>query len=113
MSSGANVTAVQRLLGHASAAMTLDVYSGLFDDDLDASPTASTRPQSALVRTFCGLERTRRSFRSSLQAADLQLELCGGGARTRDPGIMRPVDPVSGVNGRDRSRSFPQVNGWA
>jgi hypothetical protein len=28
--------AVQRMLGHASAAMTLDVYSGLFDDDLDA-----------------------------------------------------------------------------
>jgi len=33
---GANVKAVQRMLGHASAAMTLDVYSGLFDDDLDA-----------------------------------------------------------------------------
>ena len=26
----------QQMLGHASAAMTLDVYSGLFDDDLDA-----------------------------------------------------------------------------
>ncbi len=24
------------MLGHASAAMTLDVYSGLFNDDLDA-----------------------------------------------------------------------------
>lgn len=34
--SGANVKAVQRLLGHASAAMTLDVYAGLFEDDLDA-----------------------------------------------------------------------------
>jgi len=34
--SGANVKVVQRMLGHASAAMTLDVYSGLFDDDLDA-----------------------------------------------------------------------------
>ncbi|WP_446212376.1 hypothetical protein [Micromonospora sp. IBSANI012] len=28
--------AVQRLLGHASASMTLDVYGGLFGDDLDA-----------------------------------------------------------------------------
>ncbi len=27
---------VQRMLGHASAAMTLDVYADLFDDDLDA-----------------------------------------------------------------------------
>jgi integrase len=35
VSAGANVKAVQRMLGHASAAMTLDVYSGLFDDDLD------------------------------------------------------------------------------
>ena len=36
ISAGANVKAVQRLLGHASAAMTLDVYADLFDDDLDA-----------------------------------------------------------------------------
>jgi integrase len=35
VSAGANVKAVQRMPGHASAAMTLDVYSGLFDDDLD------------------------------------------------------------------------------
>ena len=34
VASGANVKAVQRMLGHAFAAMTLDVYSGLFDDDL-------------------------------------------------------------------------------
>jgi len=36
VSAGANVKAVQRMLGHASAAMTLDTYSDLFDDDLDA-----------------------------------------------------------------------------
>ncbi|PTT20052.1 site-specific integrase [Microbacterium sp. HMWF026] len=36
VSSGANVKAVQRMLGHASASMTLDVYADLFDDDLDA-----------------------------------------------------------------------------
>jgi len=35
VSAGANVKAVQRMLGHASAAMTLDVYADLFDDDLD------------------------------------------------------------------------------
>lgn len=33
--SGANIKLVQRQLGHASAAMTLDVYSELFDDGLD------------------------------------------------------------------------------
>jgi integrase len=36
VASGANVKAVQRMLGHAAAAMTLDVYSDLFDNDLDA-----------------------------------------------------------------------------
>ncbi|CAN5524386.1 hypothetical protein BH09ACT7_BH09ACT7_08540 [soil metagenome] len=34
ISAGANVKVVQRMLGHASAAMTLDVYADLFDDDL-------------------------------------------------------------------------------
>jgi integrase len=36
VSAGANVKAIQRMLGHASAAMTLDLYADLFDDDLDA-----------------------------------------------------------------------------
>ena len=40
VSSGANVKAVQRMLGHASAAMTLDTYADLFDDDLDAVSVA-------------------------------------------------------------------------
>jgi integrase len=35
VASGADVKAVQRMLGHASAAMTLDVYAGLFEDGLD------------------------------------------------------------------------------
>ncbi|MEJ6019164.1 tyrosine-type recombinase/integrase [Corynebacterium sp. H113] len=35
VSSGASVKVVQRQLGHASAAMTLDVYADLFDGDLD------------------------------------------------------------------------------
>lgn len=36
VSAGANVKAVQRMLGHKSAALTLDTYSDLFDTDLDA-----------------------------------------------------------------------------
>lgn len=36
ISAGANVKAIQRMVGHASAAMTLDVYADLIDDDLDA-----------------------------------------------------------------------------
>ena len=40
VSAGANVKAVQRMLGHASAAMTLDTYSDLFDGDLEAVAVA-------------------------------------------------------------------------
>lgn len=36
VSAGVNVKALQRMLGHASAAMTLDTYADLFDSDLDA-----------------------------------------------------------------------------
>jgi integrase len=43
VSSGAGVKAVQRILGRASAAITLDVYSDLFDDDLDAVAEALDR----------------------------------------------------------------------
>jgi integrase len=35
ISAGANVKALQRMLGHAKASMTLDTYADLFDDDLD------------------------------------------------------------------------------
>jgi integrase len=47
VSAGANVKAVQRMLGHASAAMTLDVYSGLFDDDLDGVAERLNQAQPA------------------------------------------------------------------
>jgi integrase len=56
VSSGANVKAVQRLLGHASAAMTLDVYTSLFDDDVDA---VAERLDEAAVRARAHFLRTR------------------------------------------------------
>lgn len=37
--SGANVKTVQRMLGHASASITLDIYGHLWDDELDALPS--------------------------------------------------------------------------
>lgn len=53
ISAGANVKAVQRMLGHASAAMTLDVYADLFDDDLDAVAMSlnEARAKSIVVKT--------------------------------------------------------------
>jgi len=49
IASGANVKAVQRMLGHASAAMTLDVYAELFDDDLDAVSLALHEARSRSI----------------------------------------------------------------
>jgi integrase len=43
IAAGANVKAVQRMLGHASAAMTLDTYADLFEDDLDQVADAMER----------------------------------------------------------------------
>jgi integrase len=57
---GANPKVVQRMLGHASAAMTLDVYADLFDSDLDSVAdnvaklwpnVAKLQPNVATVRT--------------------------------------------------------------
>jgi integrase len=49
VSAGANVKAVQRMLGHASATMTLDVYADLFDDDLEAVAVALDRSRGESV----------------------------------------------------------------
>jgi integrase len=46
ISAGANVKAVQKMLGHASAAMTLDTYADLFDDDLN---TVAVRLNEAAI----------------------------------------------------------------
>lgn len=49
LSSGANIKAIQGMLGHASATMTLDVYADLFPDDLE-SVTAGARVTAGAMR---------------------------------------------------------------
>ena len=61
MSAGANIKAVQRMLGHASASMTLDVYAGLFDDDLD---TVAKRLDEAASEALADSVRTEQVIRS-------------------------------------------------
>lgn len=53
ISAGANVKAVQTMLGHASAAMTLDVYSDLFPDDLEAVAARLDEARSASIGGVC------------------------------------------------------------
>jgi integrase len=57
VAAGANVKMVQLVLGHALAAMTLDVYAGLFAEVLDAVADPLDAPTRGRVRTRwdCGL----------------------------------------------------------
>lgn len=51
---GAHVKVIQRMLGHASASMTLDTYSDLFDGDLDGVARAldAARVKSIVSKTW-------------------------------------------------------------
>ena len=49
--SGASVKAVQAMLGHEKASLTLDVYADLFDGDLDAVATALDSARAAALST--------------------------------------------------------------
>jgi Phage integrase family len=57
IAAGANVKAVQLMLGHASAAMTLDISAGLFADDLDA---VADRLDRAFVKLNADQTRTKQ-----------------------------------------------------
>ncbi len=60
ISAGANVKAVQRMLGHAKASMTLDVYADLFDEDLDGvADRLDAAIKSAADQLRTGRSRTR------------------------------------------------------
>ena len=52
--SGANVKVVQRQLGHASAAMTLDTYAELFESDVDEVAARVDECFSGVVGLSCG-----------------------------------------------------------
>ena len=56
VSAGANVLALQRMLGHKSAAMTLDNYSDLLDTDLDAVAKALGTARAQSVPALCPAE---------------------------------------------------------
>jgi integrase len=90
VASGAHAKAVQRMLGHASAAMTLDVYSGLFDDDLTAlaerMDAAARAAAEARVGAVWAQPLTERSGKGKTAAPK------GGprGDRTHNPRIKSP-----------------------
>ena len=107
ISAGANVKAVQTMLGHKSAAMTLDTYSGdLFLDDLDA---VAARPDEA-VRTE-GVSGRRpddaaRSFTYPLTWAN-RVELRGIEPLTSSMRTKRATNCATAPRPADPSASRP------
>ncbi|WP_430332648.1 tyrosine-type recombinase/integrase [Rhodococcus sp. ACT016] len=63
--SGANVKTVQRMLGHRSAAMTLDIYGHLWDEELDALPQRMSEHMKAERERF-----EQRRLRAARHQAD-------------------------------------------
>jgi len=95
ISAGANVKAVQRMLGHASAAMTLDTYADLFDDDLDAvSEGLDAAYEKSLVGKMWanGQTRAKKATNPSLLA----------GSRERRRRDLNPRNPYG----------FSTLAGW-
>ena len=62
IASGASVKHVQRMLGHKDAAMTLNVYASLFEDDMD---DVSNRLDAALLEAAAACVRPEPRRRSS------------------------------------------------
>jgi integrase len=57
ISAGVNVLALQRMLGHTSAKVTLDTYADLFDDDLDAVASPCTADTGRSPAASVGAQR--------------------------------------------------------
>jgi integrase len=60
IASGASIKGVQSMLGHASAAMTLDRYGHLFGDELDAVADRMDAAHADWLRTEGGSASVRR-----------------------------------------------------
>ncbi|KZM76158.1 integrase [Nocardia terpenica] len=71
ISAGANIKVVQRMLGHKTATLTLDLYGHLFPDDLDtvaAGMDAGARTAADQLRTKIGDEGPGNSEKGALPA---------------------------------------------
>jgi integrase len=61
ISAGVNVLALQRMLGHTRATVTLDTYADLFDTDLDAvAVTLHSRYSRESVLKMCSRDGDER-----------------------------------------------------
>src|SRR5690348_7027111 len=106
------------MLGYASAALTLDTYTDLFDDDLDAVAERLdlARGRSAsILRTFCGLRALlrssndlRREVREPLTSGFTWCPRQDSNLRTRlRRAVLYPLSYGGSVVGRGKSYQPP------
>jgi len=107
VSAGANVKAVQRMLGHESAAMTLDTYSDLFEDDLDIVSDALER--ALQLAAGPGRSIYWAGTRSSLRARSVASD--ESACASNEPGMTRLIGAGSAemwARGRFRAMRRPR-----
>ncbi|MHA6695634.1 tyrosine-type recombinase/integrase [Homoserinimonas sp. A520] len=116
ISSGANVKAVERMLGHASAAMTLDTYADLFDDELDA---VASKLNEAIIDIAWPVKLTPTLYPRADCSGDqaLTLESAGLGLRgaQKQPSgghqDSRFFSPTSNLGGQNVGKNAEKTTG--
>jgi len=105
IASGADVKVVQQMLGHSSAAMTMDVYRHLFSDRLDEVADALDNARSEAAKSAAAVANAQNPVAKVLPNADV-VDLAAykakgktaGQAPNSDgaPGEIRTRAPASG-----------------
>ena len=103
--SGADVKVVQQMLGHSSAAMTMDVYGHLFSDRLDEVADALDTARSEAARSEAAVANAQNPVAKVLPNADV-VDLAAYKAKGKAagqtaisdgaPGEIRTRAPASG-----------------
>jgi integrase len=101
IASGADVKVVQQMLGHSSAAMTMDVYGHLFSDRLDEVADALDNARSEASRSAAAVANAQNPVAKVLPNADV-VDLAAYRAKGKTAGQT----PISdGAPGEIRTRA--------
>ena len=105
IASGADVKVVQQMLGHSSAAMTMDVYGHLFSDRLDEVADALDTARSEAAKSAAAVASAQNPVAKVLPNADV-VDLAAYKAKGKTagqtpnsdgaPGEIRTRAPASG-----------------
>jgi integrase len=101
IASGADVKVVQQMLGHSSAAMTMDVYGHLFSDRLDEVADALDTARSEAARSAAAVANAQNPVAKVLPNADV-VDLAAYKAKSKTAG---QAPNLAGAPGEIRTRA--------